>query len=89
VNLRIYQDGTELRWAMERQSGRGEEIRASGVVTRSDNQVTLTGRYDANGALTGTALEYLLTLNGSTLAGSGAGPDRVVHSLSVTRAGAQ
>ena len=89
VNLRIYQDGTELRWAMERQSERGDEIRASGVVTRSDNQVTLTGRYDANRALTGTALEYVLTLKGSTLAGSGAGADRVVNSVSVTREGAQ
>jgi len=89
VNLRIYQDGTELRWAMERQSERGGEIRASGVVSRLDNQVTLTGRYDANRALTGTAMEYLLTLNGSTLAGSGAGPNRVVHTLSVTREGAQ
>ena len=89
VNLRIYQEGTELRWAMERQSGRGDEIRASGVVSRVDNQVTLTGRYDANRALTGTALEYRLTLQGSTLAGSGAGPNRVVHTLSVTREGAQ
>lgn len=89
VNLRIYQDGTELRWAMERHGERGDEIRASGVVTRSDNQVTLTGRYDANRALTGTALEYVLTLKGSTLAGSGAGADRVVNSVSVTREGAQ
>ncbi len=86
VTLRIYPDGNEVRWEMVYEDEQGREIRASGVVTVSDKQVTLTGRYDVNRALAGTVLEYVLTREGSAMSGSGATADRVVHALSVTRA---
>ena len=87
VNLRIYQDGTEVRWTMTRQGAPGREIRASGIVTGADKEVTLRGRYDENGPQTGAALEYVLTREGSTMSGTATAPDRVIYSLTVTREG--
>ena len=87
VNLRIYQERAELRWTLTHLSGQGRDVRASGVVKASDKEVTLNGRYDENGPLTGTALEYVLTREGPTMSGTATTADRLLYSLSVTRKG--
>lgn len=89
VHLRIYQESAELRWTMTHWSGQGREVRASGVVRGSGKEVTLNGRYDENGPLTGTALEYVLTREGPTMSGAATTADRLLYSLTVTRQSGQ
>jgi hypothetical protein len=89
VDLRIYQESAELRWTMTHSSGQGREVRASGVVRGSGKEVTLNGRYDENGPLTGTALEYVLTREGPTMSGTATSADRLLYSLTVTRQSGQ
>jgi hypothetical protein len=85
VTLRIDPEGDSLHWTLTRPRLVGDaQVTASGAVDKVGNQITLTGRYDSSsGPLAGTAINYSLNLDGTTLSGGGVGADNIMHSLSL------
>jgi uncharacterized protein DUF4410 len=91
VTLRIYTEGGALRWTLTRPRVVGTaQMTASGAGDVAGNQVTLTGRYDARSEpIPNIPVSYSLSLNGTTLTGSGLGADNIVHALSLERASSE
>jgi hypothetical protein len=77
ATVRMSDEGGQLRWTMEV----GQDLQGSGTVTHYFGDVTLAGTYGERAQ----PITYSLRLSGSTLQGSGAGPDQVVRTLSLRK----
>jgi hypothetical protein len=76
--LRISQEGHQFRWSLDVS---GADLGGSGVVVRSEQGTSLTGRLRHSAAPT----SFAVTLSGSTLEASGLGSDNWVYSLTLQR----
>jgi hypothetical protein len=77
ATVRMWDEGGQLRWTMEV----GQDLQGSGTVTHYFGDVTLAGTYGERAQ----PITYSLRLSGSTLQGSGAGPDQVVRTLALRK----
>jgi hypothetical protein len=78
ATLRIAQEGDQLRWSL---AVTGADLGGSGVVVRSEEGTSLTGRLGHSAAPT----SFAVTLTGSTLEASGLGADNWVYRLALQR----
>src|SRR5882724_3122297 len=97
VRLRIFEDGSQLRWELTRTQA-GQDLAGAGGVSVADATVTLTGRYQPSlgsvyqRAWTGSQsidVTYSLKRDGASLVGSGLGADNRVETLILMRAPGQ
>jgi hypothetical protein len=87
--LRIFEDGSGLRWALE-SAVSGEGVNGSGTVSVAGDEVKLAGTYTSRLATTRgrrVAIEYTARLEGETLKGAGVGADNVSQRFTLKRAG--
>jgi|SRR5213596_1258826 len=78
ATLRISQDGQQLRWSLDVS---GADLGGSGLVVRSEQGTSLTGRLGHPAAPT----SFAVTLTGSSLEASGLGADNYVYRLALQR----
>ena len=89
ATLRIFEDGTGLRWTLEG-TVHGEGINGAGTVSVAGDQIKLAGTYSSGLAtIRGqrVPIEYTARLDGETLQGAGVGADSVVQKFTLERAG--
>jgi hypothetical protein len=89
ATLRIFEDGTGLRWTLEG-TVHGEGINGAGTVSVAGDQIKLAGTYSSGLAtIRGqrVPIEYTARLDGETLQGAGVGANSVVQKFTLERAG--